>query len=60
MLSITTDYAADAGIIAASSYTGCVSMESSVGSDFDDEAEFLAAAFQAGTRFAEMIDQQRA
>ncbi|HDZ21455.1 MAG TPA: sugar phosphate isomerase/epimerase [Phycisphaerae bacterium] len=55
----TVDWDRLVGILAESSYTKCVSMESSVGDGFDDEIAFLQAAFDAGTRLAAMIDKRR-
>jgi len=56
LFSGTTDWARLAGIIAASAYDMCVSMEVATrGHDFDSEATFLRQAFETGARFAEMI-----
>ena len=48
-----------AGILARSSYTKCVSMETTMPSPEMDEAEFLAAANADGHRLAAMIAQHR-
>lgn len=49
-----------AGIIARSSYAKCVSMESNMHCDTaQDERDFLARAFAAGSRLAEMIEAAR-
>ena len=56
----TVDWDRLAGIIAASSYKKCVSMEIvTKNSGIEDEEEFLRHAFETGTRFAEMIDGHR-
>jgi len=56
LFSGTVDWARLARILAASSYTGPVSLETVMAeSGCHDEAAFLAHAFDTGTRFAEMI-----
>ena len=56
----TVDWSRLARIIATSSYTKCVSQETTMGkTGIDDEDTFLARAFEAGTRLAGMIDEHR-
>ena len=56
----TVDWPRLAGIMAQSAYTGCVSMESTLGqTGITEEPVFLARAFEAGTRFAAMIAAAR-
>ena len=56
LFSGTTDWPRLAGILAASAYDECVSMEVATrGHDFDSETTFLRQALETGTRFAEMI-----
>ena len=56
----TVDWGRLAALIARSAYTKHVSMESIIQyTGIEDHAEFLRQAFDAGTRFAEMIDVQR-
>jgi sugar phosphate isomerase/epimerase len=56
----TVDWPRLAQIIARSSYHGMVNLEVITDyPDFDNETAFLAAAFAAGTRFSEMVDQAR-
>jgi sugar phosphate isomerase/epimerase len=56
----TVDWSRLARIIAESSYTKCVSLETTMReTGIDDEDTFLARAFEAGTRLARMIDEYR-
>ncbi len=56
----TVDWSRLARIIAESSYTKCVSLETTMGkTGIDDEDTFLARAFEAGTRLAHMIEEHR-
>ena len=56
----TVDWPRLAQIIAASSYTKCVSMESATrAAGLDTEEEFLKMCFENGTRFSEMIEEAR-
>ena len=56
----TVDWARLAGILARSSYAKCVSMETTIHkTGIADETAFLATAFAAGTRFAEMVAAAR-
>ncbi|MFC1479233.1 sugar phosphate isomerase/epimerase family protein [Planctomycetota bacterium] len=49
-----------AGIIAGSSYSGCVSMELNMKkSGFEDETLFLKEAFRTGTEFSLMIEKAK-
>ena len=60
LFSGTIDWSALARVMAASSYTKCVSMEVTMGnSGFEDEVAFLEHAFDTGARFAQMIEEQR-
>ena len=53
----TVDWPRLARAMAASAYTGCVSMEVGMAnSDIEDETAFLKGAFEAGVRIAGMID----
>ncbi len=53
----TTDWPRLCRIIAASSYSGCVSMESNIHrEDTQDPEEFLRRAIAAGERLARMIE----
>jgi sugar phosphate isomerase/epimerase len=57
----TVDWPRLASILAASAYTKCVSMESTMGqSGIADEREFLQKAFEAGTRLSRMVEECRA
>ena len=57
----SVDWERLARIMAASSYTKCVSMESNMHrTGISDEREFLSKAFIAGTRLAAMIEHGRA
>lgn len=57
LFSGTGDWERLAGIMAASSYDKCVSMEVTMpNSGIEDEAEFLRQAFDTGKTFTEMID----
>lgn len=61
MFTGTVDWPRLARIIAHSSYDKCVSTESNMnGYTVKDEAEFLKQCFDAGTRFARMIDEASA
>ena len=54
------DWARLANIMARSAYSKCVSMESNMHRETTrDEREFLALAFQAGTRLTGMIEAER-
>jgi sugar phosphate isomerase/epimerase len=53
----TVDWGRLAGILARSSYQGPVSMEVSMRNEQLEEGEFLEAAFEGGSRLAQMIDQ---
>ena len=56
----TVDWPRLARIIARSSYTKCVSLETTMGkTGIDDEGTFLARAFDAGTRLAGIIEEHR-
>ena len=56
----TVDWARLARIVAASSYTKCVSMEVSMrNAGVKDEAAFLARAFEGGERFGRMVEGER-
>lgn len=56
----TVDWPRLARILAGSSYTKCVSLETTMGkTGIDDEDTFLARAFEAGTRLADMIEEHR-
>ena len=56
----TVDWKRLSGIIAASSYPKCMSFETTMRNmGTEDEAEFLAAAFEAGTRLADMVERNR-
>ena len=56
----TVDWARLARIIAESTYTKCTSMEVTMrNSGIEDETDFLKRAFETGTRFSKMIDEQR-
>lgn len=60
LFSGTVDWPGLARIIAGSAYTKCVSMEVTMAnSGIEDEVVFLKHAFEAGTRFSRMIDEQR-
>ena len=60
LFSGTIDWSALARILANSAYTKCVSMEVTIGnSGIKDEKVFLKHAFDTGTRFAQMIEEQR-
>lgn len=57
----TVDWARLMGIIARSSYGGCISLEVSMRNEgIADEDEFLARAFGIGTQLSEMLAQARA
>ena len=57
LFSGTVDWERLAGIIAASSYTKWVSMETVMrNTGIEEEEDFLNQAYTTGTRFAEMID----
>jgi len=58
MFTGTIDWARLARIMAASSYTKCISMEVGCGED-EDETAFLAQAYQDGRRFSEMVAEAR-
>ena len=56
----TIDWEKLAGILARSAYTRCVSMEIMTWkAEISDEDEFLARAFETGTRLSEMIARQK-
>lgn len=56
----TVDWARLARIMVASAYSKCVSLEVLMrSSGIRDEPTFLARAFEAGTRFSWMVDEQR-
>lgn len=56
----TVDWSKLARIVAGSSYTKCVSLETTMReTGIDDEDTFLARAFEAGTRLAHMIEEHR-
>jgi len=60
LFSGTIDWSALARILASSTYTKCVSMEVTIrNSGIEDEQAFLEHAFDTGTRFAQMIEEQR-
>lgn len=60
LFSGTVDWPRLARIMAQSAYTKCVSMEVTLpNSGIEDETEFLALAYKTGTRFSQMIDEQR-
>ena len=60
LFSGTVDWPRLAGIVARSSYTKWVSMETTMGNTgIADETEFLARALETGTAFARMIDERR-
>ncbi len=60
LFSGTVDWLRLARIIAGSAYTKCVSMEVTMpNSGIEDEAVFLKHAFETGTQFSQMIDEQR-
>ena len=60
LFSGTMDWRRLARIMAKSSYAKCVSMEVTMGrSGIEDEEEFLALAFETGTKFAEMIAEEK-
>jgi len=53
----TVDWEKLAGIIAASSYSKCVNLESCMKeSGIRDESEFLARAFESGLRISQMVE----
>ncbi|HOZ48727.1 MAG TPA: sugar phosphate isomerase/epimerase family protein [Candidatus Hydrogenedentes bacterium] len=57
----TVDWPRLARILAKSAYRKCVSMEVSMRrSGIEDETAFLNKAFETGTTFAQMVDQERA
>lgn len=57
----SVDWARLARIMASSSYTKCVSMESNMHrTGISDEREFLSKAYAAGAKLAGMIEQARA
>lgn len=56
----TIDWPRLAGILATSSYTKCISMESNMWSyESEDERWFLTEAFARGTRVAELVEEIR-
>lgn len=56
----TVDWPRLAGIIAASSYAGCISMESSMKAwPVRDEDAFLSVCFEAGSRLRTMVERAR-
>lgn len=60
LFSGTVDWERLARIIAESAYTKCVSMEVTMArTGIEDEKVFLAKAFETGTRFSEMIAEER-
>jgi len=60
LFSGTVDWERLAGILAASSYAKCVSMEVIIHhAGFQDEVAFLAKAYETGIRFAHMLDAHR-
>ena len=61
LFSGTIDWPRVARLLAASSYTKCVSMELSMkNAGFDDEEAFLRHALETGTKFREMVEKERA
>jgi sugar phosphate isomerase/epimerase len=56
----TVDWERLAGIMAASAYWGCVSLESNMRGDSIDESSYLAQAFDAAKRFSTMVADYRA
>lgn len=60
LFSGTVDWPRLARIIGASSYQGCISMESNMnGYVIRDETEFLKLSFETGMRFQAMVEQER-
>ena len=60
LFSGTEDWPRLARLLAHSAYTKCVSIEVMMrNSGIDEERAFLAKAFETGTRFASMVDEQR-
>lgn len=60
LFSGTVDWARLARIIADSAYTRCISMEVIMpNSGIEDETAFLKHAFETGTQFSRMVDEQR-
>ena len=60
LFSGTINWAKLARIIAASAYAKCMSMELSIrNSGIEDETVFLDEGFKEGTRFSQMVDEQR-
>ncbi len=56
----TIDWERLARIVAESSYDKCMNLECLKGrSGIEDEAEFLAASFEAGMKFSEMVERCR-
>ncbi len=60
LFSGTVDWPRLAEILAGCAYTKCVSMEVTMhNSGIDDEMAFLKHTFETGTRFSQMIEEQR-
>ena len=55
----TVDWARLAQLIATSSYTGCVSLESNMRGQKFEESDYLSRAYQAGLALAHMIEKER-